>query len=249
VRKGILFAAVAALALWTMPLAVRASGPEEPSSAMVVKVFLLKYKRVEEAALLIRPHLSESASVTLAPKLNAITLTDREENVRMVSKVLADFDLPPRGFTFAVKLVRARADVPAGSIAQEIGGLGAKLKTMFQFNDYSLIDSAVFQATEGKPVSYRLGEEYFLTFSIGPAGLGDELLLSPFQLSRLKKNEQGRTQPVPLYRAAIPVLLNQTLVVGASKEEGSKNALILILLAQESARPGVPGGKTVEKRQ
>jgi len=64
----------------------------------------------------------------------------------------------------------------------------------------------------------------------------------------LKKNEQGRTQPVPLYRAAIPVLLNQTLVVGASKEEGSKNALILILLAQEAARPGVPGGKTVEKR-
>jgi len=248
VRKGILIAAVAALALWAMPLAVRAGGPEEPSSGTVVKVFLLKYKRVEEAALLIRPQLSESASVTLAPKLNAITVTDREENVRVVSKVLADFDLPPRGFTFAVKLVRARADVPAGSIAQEIGGLGAKLKTMFQFNDYSLIDSAVFQATEGKPVSYRLGEEYVLTFSIGPAGLGDELLLSPFQLSRLKKNEQGRTQPVPLYRAAIPVLLNQTLVVGASKEEGSKNALILILLAQEAARPGVPGGKTVEKR-
>jgi hypothetical protein len=248
VRKGILFAAFAALALWAMPLAVRAGAPEESSSGTVVKVFLLKNKRVEEAALLIRPHLSESASVTLSPKLNAITVTDREENVRTVSKVLADFDLPPRGFTFAVKLIRARADVPAGSIAQEIGGLGAKLKTMFQFNDYSLIDSAFFQATEGKPVSYRLGEEYFLTFSIGPAGLGDELLLSPFQLSRLKKNEQGRTQPVPLYRAAIPVLLNQTLVVGASKEEGSKNALILILLVQEAARPGVPGGKTVEKR-
>jgi hypothetical protein len=133
-------------------------------------------------------------------------------------------------------------------MASEIGGLGAKLKSMFQFNDYTLIDSAVIQGTEGKPVSYRLGEEYVLTFSVGPVGSGDELLLSPIALSRLKKNEQGRTIPVPLYRASVPVALNQTLVLGASRDEASKNALILILLVQEQARPGNPGGKTVEKR-
>ena len=213
-----------------------------------VRVFVLKYKRVEEAALLIRPHLSESASVTLTQRLNAMTVTDREENLKTIARVIAQFDSPPRGFTFAVKLVRARADVPAGTMGREIGGLGAKLKAMFQFNDYALVDSATMQGAEGRSVSYRLGEEYVLTFTIGPAGSGDELLLSPFALSRLKKDDQGRLQAVPLYRAAIPVTLNQTLVVGASKEEGSKNALILILLAQETARPGTPGGKSVEKR-
>jgi Bacterial type II/III secretion system short domain len=213
-----------------------------------VRVFVLKYKRVEEAALLIRPHLSESASVTLTQRLNAMTVTDREENLKTIARVIAQFDSPPRGFTFAVKLVRARADVPAGTMGREIGGLGAKLKAMFQFNDYALVDSATMQGAEGRSVSYRLGEEYVLTFTIGPAGAGDELLLSPFALSRLKKDDQGRLQAVPLYRAAIPVTLNQTLVVGASKEEGSKNALILILLAQETARPGTPGGKSVEKR-
>lgn len=213
-----------------------------------VHVFVLKYHRVEEAALLIRPHLSESASVTLTQRLNAMTVTDHEENLKTIARVIAEFDAPPRGFTFAVKLVKARADVPAGSIAREIGGLGAKLKSMFQFNDYLLIDSATVSGVEGRPVSYRLGEEYVLTFSIGPAGSGDQLLLSPFALSRLKKNEQGRVYAVPLYRAAIPITLNQTLVVGASREEGSKSALMLILLAQEMARPGSPGGKTVEKR-
>jgi hypothetical protein len=133
-------------------------------------------------------------------------------------------------------------------MAREIGGLGAKLKSMFQFNDYSLIDSATMQGAEGRQISYRLGDEYILNFTIGPAGSGDELLLSPFALSRLKKDEQGHIQPSLLYRASVPVTLNQTLVVGASKEEGSKNALILILLVQETARPGVPGGKSVEKR-
>ena len=244
-RKRILFAALAVF-LTTAPLLPAA---EEAG----VRVFVLKYKRVEEAALLIRPHLSEWASVTLAQRLNAMTVTDREENLKTIARVLADFDTPPRGFTFAVKLVRARADVAAGSMAQEIGGLGAKLKSMFQFNDYTLIDSAVLRGVEGRPVSYRLGEDYVLTFSIGPAGAGDELLLSPFALSRLKRNEQGRLTPIPLYRAAIPVTLNQTLVVGASKEEGSKNALILILLAQEMPRAGAAdkgatGAKTVEKQ-
>jgi hypothetical protein len=245
VRRGFLFVGLALL-LATTP-ALRAT--EEAG----VRVFVLKYKRVEEAALLIRPHLSEWASVTLAQRLNAMTVTDREENLKTIARVLADFDAPPRGFTFAIKLVRARADVPAGSMAQEIGGLGAKLRSMFQFNDYTLIDSAVLRGVEGKPVSYRLGEEYVLTFSIGPAGAGDELLLSPFALSRLKRDEQGRASPVPLYRAAIPITLNQTLVVGASKEEGSKNALILILLAQEMPRAGgaergTGGVKTVEKQ-
>ena len=246
-RKGIFFAAFAAISLGALPLPA-AEAPSGNAADATVRVFVLKYKRVEEAALLIRPHLSDSASVTLTQRLNAMTVTDREENLKTIARVIAEFDAPPRGFTFAVKLVRARADVPAGTMAREIGGLGAKLKSMFQFNDYALIDSATMQGAEGRAVSYRLGEEYVLTFTIGPAGSGDELLLSPFALSRLKKDDQGRLRMDLLYRAAIPVTLNQTLVVGASKEEGSKNALILILLAQETARPGNPGGKSVEKR-
>ena len=107
-----------------------------------VRVFVLKHKRVEEATLLIRPHLSESASITLTQKLNAMTVTDRPEKLDQVAKVLASFDVPPRGFTFAIKLVRARRTCPPGSISREIGGLGTKLKSLFQFNDYSLIDSA-----------------------------------------------------------------------------------------------------------
>ena len=217
-----------------------------------VKVFVLKWRRVEEAALLIRPRLSEAASITLTQGLNAMTVTDRSENLKTVAKMLAEFDLPPRGFTFAIKLVRARADVPAGSISQEIGGLGTKLKTLFQFNDYALIDSAVLRGLEGRRLECRMGEEYSLSFSIAPAGSSDDLVLSPFVLSKLRKLEQGRVVFTPLYRASIPITLNQTLVVGASREEQSKNALILILLAQERPREesekGPGGAKSVEKR-
>jgi hypothetical protein len=247
VRKGILLAAFGAISLFAPAMFA--------AEEALVKVFILKYRQVEEAALLIRPHLSDAGTVTLTPRLKAITVTDREENLRMIARVIAQFDVPPRGFTFAIKLVRARAEVPAGSIDREIGGMGAKLKSLFQFNDYSLIDSAVMRGIEGAPVAAQLGEEgeaYMLNFWIEPAGSGDQLLLSPFSLSRLRRNAQGRVVPVALYRAPMPVTLNQTLVVGASKEEGSKNALILILLAQETPRAGAEKGtdgqRTVEKK-
>lgn len=218
-----------------------------------VRVYVLKYKRVEEAALLIRPHLSESASITLTQKLNAMTVTDRPEKLDQIGKVLASFDAPPRGFTFAVKLVRARADVPEGSIAREIGGLGAKLRSMFQFNDYALIDSGVLRVVDGGRVTYQFGTDYSLEFTVRTAGTGNELLLSPFSLSRIyRSGEHGPILLRPLYRAAMPVTLSQTLVIGASKEERSKSALILILHAQElprgDAEKGAQGAVAAEKK-
>ena len=245
-RKRIFIAAFGAFSLFAFAM----FAAEEAA----VKVFILKYRQVEEAALLIRPHLSDAGTVTLTPRLKAITVTDREDNLRTIARVIAQFDAPPRGFTFAVKLVRARAEVPAGSIDREIGGMGAKLKSLFQFNDYSLIDSSVIRGIEGGPVAAQLGEDgdaYMLTFWI-EAGSGEQLVLAPFSLSRLRRNAQGRIVPVALYRAPMSMTLNQTLVVGASKEEGSKNALILILLAQETPRAGaekgVDGQRTVEKK-
>jgi hypothetical protein len=244
VKKGVILAAFLAC---LFPIGT--AGAEE----LAIKVFRLNYRRVEEAALLIRPHLSDSASVALTQRLNAMTVTDREENLKTVARVIAEFDVPPRGFTFAVKLVRARADVPAGSISREIGGLGAKLKSLFQFNDYSLIDSVVLRGIEGRRVESLLGENYALSFSIGPAGDGDDLLLSPFALSRARTGDMGRLVLTRLYRASVPITLNQTLIVGASREEASKSALILILLAQELPRAEVEKGladqRTVEKRR
>jgi hypothetical protein len=228
--------------------------PVWAAEEVAVRVYVLKHKRVEEAALLVRPLLSDTSSITLTQKLNAMTVTDRPEKLDKVGKVLASFDVPPRGYNFAVKLVRARADVPSGSIATEIGGLGAKLKSLFQFNDYALIDSAVLRGVEGGRVQYLLGSEYELTFTIRPgSNSSSEILLSSLVLSRMFNRKPGQAVVVqPLFRTSVPIILNQTLVLGASKDEASKSALILIVLAEEAPRPdaekGAAGPKAVEKR-
>jgi len=226
----------------------------EAEDEVSVRVYVLKHKRVEEAALLVRPLLSEAASVTLTQKLNAMTVTARPEKLDQIGKILASFDVPPRGYNFAVKLVRARADVPSGSIASEIGGLGAKLKSLFQFNDYALIDSAVLRGVEGSTLRYQLGSDYSLTFAIRSPGTpaGKELLLSPFALSRLWRPTPGQPGLMrQVYQTSVPITLNQTLVLGASRDEASKSALILILLAEEAGHPdaekGAAGAKSAEK--
>ncbi len=218
-----------------------------------VRVFVLKYRRVEEAALLVRPLLSESASVTLTQKLNAMTVTDRPEKLDQIGKVIAAFDVPPRTYSIAVKLVKARAEVPAGSIAPEIGSIGAKLKSLFPFNDYALIDSAVQRGTEGRILRYQLGSEYMLSFAILSSSGSNEILLSAFTLSKLwtaKPGQPGLMQP--LFRTSVPVTLSQTLVLGASKDEASRSALILVLLPEEvpvaAAEKGTDGARAAEKR-
>ena len=62
-KKTLLFLAAFVLSVSVLPAAEEAA----------VRVYVLKHKRVEEAALLIRPHLSDSASITLIQKMNART--------------------------------------------------------------------------------------------------------------------------------------------------------------------------------
>lgn len=237
-------AAVGCLAAALPPVAVAADG-------LPVRVFVLRYKRAEEAILLVRPILSDSGTILIQSKLNALTVTDDPIKLATIAQALAQFDAPPRGFSIAVKMVRARADAPAGDLSREIGGIGNKLREVFHFNDYSLVDSAVLQGTEGETVSYLLGGQYRVGFQIDPAGQASSLRLSQFALSRERVGERGRRVETPLFRTTVNVGLNQTMVIAASKEEASKKALILILFVQETphaAAKGLSGVKAAEVR-
>ena len=228
VRKRILPAAVGALALFCV--AAPAGGRRTDAS---VRVFVLKWKRVEEAALLIRPHLSESASVTLTQRLNAMTVTDREENLKTIARDLAEFDVPPRGLHLRGQ-ARAGPRRRAGRVDRR-GDRRARSEAEVHVPVQRLRADRLRGSPRrgGQPLAYRLGGEYILTFTIGPAASerrAAALALSARPLE--ERPEPGRRlgrSTAPRSRSSS----NQTLVVGASREEGSKNALILILLAQE----------------
>ena len=237
--RAFLRAAVVASLLIVPGGFARPAGASEPVG---VKVFVLKYKRIEEATLLVRPLLSESGSIVLTSKINALTITDRPSVLNTIAAALAQFDVPPKGYSIAIKIIHARADAPAGDLSKEIGGIGNKLREVFRFNDYSLIDSVVLQGSEGDSVTSLLGGVYRVTFRIEPSGQAPLLRLARFTLAKERPGPSGRKFAFPLYRTTLNIGLNQTMVVGASKEEASNRALILILLVQEAPHPNAEKG-------
>lgn len=226
----------AAAALLFIVFVVAAAGAHAADTTGV-RVFVLKYKSVEEATFFVRPLMSDAGTIVLQPKVNAITVTDRPSVLNTIARALAQFDVPPRGFSIAIKMVRASTGVSAGNLSREIGGIGNKLREVFHFNDYSLVDSAVLHGAEGHSLNYLLGGEYRVSFRVDPMGQGRILRFSDFTLARENTDSRGRRVDIPLFRTTVNMALNQTLVLGASREEGSKKALILILLAQENPRP------------
>ena len=86
----------------------------------------------------------------------------------------------------------------------------------------------------------------------GPS-LGQPTYVSGLTLSRVWNKPGEATFLKPLYRTSVPITLNQTLVLGASRDEASKSALILILLAEEAPRAdaakGAAGAKAAEKKK
>jgi hypothetical protein len=218
------------------------AGQARGGVAVGVQVFTLKFKHAEEATLLVRPLLSDAGSILLQPKLNALTVTDTPAVLNRIGKALARFDVPPRGFSIAVKIVRAQADAPAGDAAHKIGDVGDKLREVFPFKGYSLVDAAVLAGSEGDGVSHLLGGRYRVEFHIDPVGQGSSVLrLSRFSLSRERPRPGGGRASTLLFRTTLNLALNQTLVLAASKDEASKQALIVILLAQEASPPAGKG--------
>ena len=213
-----------------------------------MRVYVLKHKRVEEAALLIRPLLSDAASITLTQKLNAMTVTDSPGEAR------PDRQGPGRLRRAAARLhLRDQARAGARRRARrarsrsEIGGPRREAEVALPVQRLRADRLGGAARRRGRdPVDYQLGAEYLADLH-DPARRqhgGKELLLSPFTLSKLWKPVRRRARAAaslpaastgPRSRSPSPDAGPRRLARG-----GSKSALILILLAEERRATPAP---------
>src|SRR5450759_977771 len=80
------------------PAILSAAGPAPQT---VVKVFTLKYRKVEDALARLRPLLSDSGAVSavLETNLNSLTVRGTPARVEQIAREVAAFDVPPRAFS------------------------------------------------------------------------------------------------------------------------------------------------------
>lgn len=217
--------------------AERTSSPEPD----VVRVFTLRHRKAEEAFLVVRPLLTPRGSLVLQPALNALTVRDAGRAVELAARAVESFDVPPRAFAISVALFRATTAPPQRAaptpVTEQIRAVGARLKRLFSFTDYTPLDDVVLQGLEGEKFSWNLGGSHRIDFLL-EAGNGDDVVrLRNLVLARVRRDERGSETVRDVARTSINLKTREPFVLGVGREEGGSAALFLVL----SAAPVGPG--------
>src|SRR5512140_3497579 len=77
----------------------------DAAKALSVRTFQFKHKDADKAAAAIKSLMSAEGSVAIQPTTNALTVTDRPENLKSIAATLAQFDTPPQAFRLTVRVV------------------------------------------------------------------------------------------------------------------------------------------------
>jgi hypothetical protein len=222
--------------------------PASPTPAAepdVVRVFTLQHRKAEEVFPVVRPLLTARGSIALQPALNTLTVRDAAVAVERIARAVGAFDVPPRGFSVSVALLRATTDPSPRAaptpVAEQIRGVGARLRKLFSFTEYTPLDEVVLQGLEGEPVSWSLGGSYRIDFLLESGGR-DVVRLRNLVLSRVRHDEKGRETVRDVARTSINLRMNEPFVLGVGREEGGAAALFLVLSASPTGPgPGIGG--------
>jgi Bacterial type II/III secretion system short domain len=237
-RQGILWAVLALL----LATPLLAQGQKQSGGSLSVGVFVLKYRRVEDAIRVLSPLLERTGSITVQPGAQTITVAAPVSDLERVSQLLKEFDVPLRQYRVDVRVFRASAGAPAGHPPGPSPLVPEEMKKTLHvgelLNDTTLVDSARWQGVEGAEFSSTLGRIYRLKFRLEPGG-GQEVRFRDLSLARLRRRGKKTEDWEPLISTTMTLRLDQTTVVGASSAEASKTALILVFrVAETAAAPG-----------
>lgn len=192
-----------------------------------VHTFTFKYKDANKAAAMIKSLMSAEGSESIQPSTNALVVTDRPENLKTITKALADFDVPPQSFHLVARLISAsRESSGARQPADETRDIASKL-TMLGFNSFEDLGSADVVGTEGAPGIVTMPTGYRADFKFGdydPAS--DSVQITDFHLSK-----QVSDQLTSLLKTTLNLRLGQTYILGARNPK-SPHALMIVLVAR-----------------
>lgn len=242
-------AALSLLALALLaPPAPAAALPAAPTAtpSILVRVFTLRYRRADEAALLVGPFLTESGSVIVQSKLNTLTVRDVSSSVARAAQAIASYDLPPRAVSISVTLLKASSEAgavpPRREVSEEIRGVGKRLKELFNFTGYAPLDSVVVQGIEGDSVAYQIGGQYRLEFLLDQTGDEKLVRLKNLSLERVRREPSGNETRGEILRTSINVQASQPYILGVGRDESASGALFLVFYASfKGPGPGIAG--------
>ena len=130
------------------------SAADDPVSARAYEV---KFKSLADAAELVSPLLSPEGTLTLQPRLKAITVQDHVSVLGRVAALLGSFDVAPRNVEIALSLFlgtdkraqEAGRSVPPSAMTRDVRGIAETLGDFTKWNAYEPLGGRTVTGAEG----------------------------------------------------------------------------------------------------
>jgi type II secretory pathway component GspD/PulD (secretin) len=195
---------------------------------ILTRAFTIKFRKVEDAAMIVNRLLSEHGAVTIQPHIKTIVVQDYEANLKKIEGSLASYDTPAPSIDLSIKLVLAKkVDGAVQPEQEDIGNVGKILR----YNQYSVLDHGSVSSQEGRSSAVNLGEQYQLTFVTDSIQQDSGIIrLKNFELRKIRKGKGGKDPAPPLLSMTLNLRNAEQLVLGASRFEDSDQALLVILV-------------------
>lgn len=220
----------ALLVLAALPAAAFADNAAAPSATLSAQTFKLQYKDAERAAAVIKPLVSDGATVSIQGGTNTLTVTDQPEKLKAIAAAIAAFDSPAKSFVVEVKLVSASRTNGPLVVPADLKVVSAKLSGVLRFNVFEKLGEIHTEGREGDPVVIEPATDYRAEFKFGEYDpVTDTIKLNDFSLSRSGADKQLKS----LMKMTLNLRLGQTVVFGASKTPDSSRVLMLVLSARK----------------
>jgi hypothetical protein len=143
--------------------------------------------------------------------------------VERVAALLREFDHPAKKLAIRIQVVRAGDGGDGAELAPE---LAERLRELLRYDSYRVLAAADLEAREGERVGYELGEEYRIDFQLGTLMSGERIKLQGFEVTR------RAAEPRSLLRTQVNLQLDRPMILGLTKDESSRRALLLVLMCK-----------------
>lgn len=201
-----------------------------------VLVFPLRYQPGNEALAMVGTLLSPRGTVEFDAQGNRIVVRDILAVLSRVAPALENFDHPLEDLRLEVKVIQAGPR----QVGEHDTGLSpglmrelSKLLAGYQFESYQLMAFVDLLAKEGAEVRHQIGNQFHISFRVGTVLQDRRLRLANFRVARATAAPGAR----PLLATNLTPWLDQTMILGLAKEEGSRSALLVAVTCRKAKLP------------
>lgn len=199
---------------------------------LTARSFQFRFRDASRAAVVIKPLITASGSVSIQPSTNTLVVTDSPAAIREIMRAIQQYDAPPKSFTVELRLVAAsfqQKNPPP--VPEDLREISAKLSGVLKLNRFDKLGEIRAQAREGDPVLTDLDGSYRADFTVGEFDpISQTLQLSEFRILRVPEGG-GEVQQI-FRNSTLNLRVGQTVVLGASRLPDSNRILMIVLTAQ-----------------